>query len=104
MLEGVWGSASCGAPMSVILLALAQLDEETVGLAGMDPCDLRPPVVDAHAFVLEVLDAAGDVLGVEADQVDTFALLREELPDRLARVRRLHQLDVAGAERQDRVL
>src|SRR2546428_8823920 len=90
--------------MSVVSLALAQLDEEAVRLARMHPGDVRAPVVHARTLFLDVLHGARDVLGLEPDEVDAFAFLREEFPDRLVRVRGLHQLDVAGAERQDRVL
>src|SRR5687768_15006848 len=93
-----------GGSLLVVLLALAELDEQAVGLAGMHPRDLRAAVVHAHALVLEVLHAAGNVLGLEADEIDALALLREELADGLVGIRRLHQLDVARADRQDRVL
>src|SRR5439155_1622270 len=38
------------------------------------------------------------------DEVDAFTVLLEEAPDRLGRVRRLQELDVADPRRQDRVL
>src|SRR5688572_21682060 len=90
--------------MLVVLLALAQLDEEPVRLAGMDPRDVGPPVVDARALLLEMLHAARDVLRLEADEVDAFALLREELTHRFGGICGLHQLDVPGTEGQDGVL
>src|SRR2546422_7417288 len=53
---------------------------------------------------LELLDAAEDVPALEADEVDALTVLLEEAPDRLGRVRRLQELDVADPRRQDRVL
>src|SRR5256886_15828257 len=71
----------------------------------MDPGDvLARPVVDADAVRLELLDAAENVPALEADEVDALAVLLEEAPDRLGRVRRLQELDVADPRRQDRVL
>src|SRR5437762_3600219 len=90
--------------MSVVRLALAQLDEEAVRLAGMQPRDVRAPIVHPRALGLQMLHAARDVVRLEAHEIDALAFLREELAHRLGRVGRLHQLDVAGAERKDRVL
>src|SRR5207249_3817712 len=65
---------------------------------------LARPVVDPHALLLEALDASGNVLTLEADEVHALAVLLEEAPDRLGRVRRLQQLDVTDPRGQDRVL
>src|SRR5215207_6823531 len=90
--------------MLVVLLGLAQLDEQAVRLARVDPRDVGPAVIDPRALLLQMLDPGGHVLGVEADEVHALALLRKELADGLGGIGGLHQLDVALAERQDRVL
>src|SRR2546422_8846514 len=100
-----WSSDVCSSDLTlarslVVPLARAQLDEEPVRVAGMDPGDvLARPVVDADAVRLELLDAAEDVPALEADEVDALAVLLEEAPDRLGRVRRLQELDVADPRR-----
>ena len=71
----------------------------------MHPGDvLVPAVIDLDAVLPEALDARGDVLALEADQVDALAVPGEEPAHGLRGVRRLEQLDVADAGRQDRVL
>src|SRR5262249_58657061 len=70
----------------------------------MHPGDVRAAPVDAHAGLLEPLDAARDVLTLEADEIDALAVLGQEAADRLVRIGRLQELDVADARRQDRIL
>ena len=71
----------------------------------MHPRDvLVRAVVHLHAVRPEALDAPGDVLALEADEVNALAVLREKAPDGLGRIGRLEQLDVADPRRQDRVL
>src|SRR5205814_3550260 len=90
---------------SGVRLALAELDEEAVGIARVHPGDvLVRTVIDLDAVLPEALDARGDVLTLEADQVDALAVPGEEPAHRLRRVRRLEQLDVADAGGQDRIL
>src|ERR1700756_2505053 len=91
-------------PGSLVRLAMAQLDEDAVGVLWMDPGDVRSPAVPARAFALEMRDGAGNVPAFEAHQVDALAVPREEAPRGLVGVRRLQQLDVANPRRQDRVL
>src|SRR5947208_1083449 len=89
----------------VVPLARAQLDEHPVRILGMNPGDLPAgSVVDPDALRLESLDAPLDVMTLEADEVDALAVLLEEAPDRLGRVRRLQELDVPDPGRQNRVL
>ena len=71
----------------------------------MNPGDLPArSVIDPYALRLESLDAPLDVMTLEADEVDALAMLFEETPDRLGRVRRLQELDVPDPGRQNRVL
>src|SRR6185369_9142868 len=87
-----------------VLLAVAQLDEEAVGVARVYPRQvLALAVGDARALLLQVRHAARHVLALEADEVDALAVLREELADRLGRIGRLQQLDMPDARRQDSV-
>src|SRR5262245_2747438 len=70
----------------------------------MHPGDVGAPAVDARARLLQALDAAGNVLALEAHEVDALAVLGQEAADRLVRIGRLQELDVADARRQDRIL
>src|SRR3989441_11995070 len=89
---------------SRVRLALAELDEEPVRILRMHPGHVVAPAVDAGAGLLQALDASRDVLALEAHEVDAFAVLGEEAADRLVRIGRLQELDVADPRRQDRVL
>src|SRR5262245_40409906 len=89
---------------SVVLLAVAQLHEEAVRLAWVHPGEVLARAVHLHTVGAQLLDRPGDVLALEADQVDALAVLGQEAPDRLVGVRRLHQLDVADPRGEDRVL
>src|SRR5262245_18384607 len=70
----------------------------------MDPGDVGLGAVDAHAFGPEPGDCAGDLLALEADEIDALAVLVEEASARLRGIARLQQLDVPDPRRQDRVL
>src|SRR5260370_27765024 len=70
----------------------------------MDPGDVRLRAVDAGTVRAQLGDGPGDVLALESDQVDAFAVLVEEAADGLGRIGRLQELDVADACGQDRVL
>src|SRR5262249_9055905 len=94
------GTSAC----SRVGLALAELDEEPVRVLRMHPGDVGAPAVDARARLLQALDAAGNVLALEAHEVDALAVLGQEAADRLVQIGRLQELDVADARRQDRIL
>src|SRR3954466_13757262 len=51
---------------SVVLLAVAQLHEEAVGLAGVHPGEILARAVHLHAVAPQLLDRPGDVLALEA--------------------------------------
>src|SRR5262249_46173566 len=94
------GTSAC----SRVGLALAQLDEEAVRVLRVHPGDVGAAAVDARARLFQTLDAAGNVLALETHEVDALAVLGQEAADRLVRIGRLQELDVADARRQDRVL
>src|SRR4029078_3944239 len=58
---------------SVVLLAVAQLHEQTVRLARVHPGQILARAVHLHAVAPQFLDCAGDVRALEADQVDAPA-------------------------------
>src|SRR5262245_18194557 len=90
-------------PALLVRTPLAQLHEEPVGLPRMHPREVWPAVIHAGALALEPLDRARDVRGVEADEVDALAVHVDELGHGGRGIRRLKQLDVADAQREDRV-
>src|SRR5262245_6822669 len=94
------GRSAC----SRVRLALAELDEEPVRILRMHPGHVLPTAVDADAGRLEPLDAAGDVLALEAHEIHALAVLGQEAADGLVRVGRLQELDVADPGRENRVL
>src|SRR3989304_2583186 len=85
-------------------LAVAQLDEDAMGVLGMDPRDVRAPVIHPRALLPEVGGGGRNVLALEPHEVHALAVPGEKAARCLVRVRRLEQLDVADASRQDRVL
>src|SRR5688500_3711008 len=82
---------------------MAELDEEPVGVAWMHPGDVGARAVHLRAAGAQLPDGARNVGALEANEVDTLTAPREEPADGLAGIGRLEQLDVTGAERQDRV-
>src|SRR5205823_10668561 len=69
----------------------------------MQPRDVVPPCIDLDALVTQILHRAGNVTALEAHEVDALAVRGEEIPDRLARVGGLEQLDVPDARGEDGV-
>src|SRR4029079_3716343 len=75
---------------SVVLLAVAQLHEQTVRLARVHPGEILARAVHLHAVAAQFLDCAGDVLALEAHQVDALTVLGQEAADGLVGVGGLH--------------
>src|SRR5688572_16369088 len=88
---------------SLVALAMAQLDEEPVGLARMHPGDVRARAVDLGTVGAELPHRAGNVGALEADEIDTLPAPLQEATDGLRRIGRLEELDVADAGREDGV-
>src|SRR2546426_516512 len=64
----------------------------------------RAPILRLDSPPKPPPDAPRNVLALEAHEIDAFTVLGEEAADRLVRLGRLQELDVADPRRQDRVL
>src|SRR5690349_22942556 len=84
----------CTRGANSVALAVAQLHEDAVRRARMDPGDVVARAVDRHAVTAQLRHRARNVRALEADEIHALPAPGQKPAHGLIRIRRLHELDV----------